>query len=717
MRSPAVLVILMLTARMFAQVEGVPRDLIEQRIEAAAENASEESEVDLSTLFDVLTDRYLDPIDLNHTDQQELNSLLLLSDLQINAILQHIQRNGKLISIYELQTIPSLDARTIAMMRPFVTVREDARGTTASFKEMWKNAAHEWSVRSTITLQQRKGFMDRRNPFGMEYGESDGLQFTDREADSLRANSKVYLGSPYRIYSRYRLRYRHNISLGVTVEKDEGEQFFNGTQNGFDFSSAHLFLRDIGRFKAIAIGDHAAQFGQGLAFWNGLSFSSKSSFTMNVKRNAIGLLPYTSVNEDLFLRGAGATYEIMRGLELTGLVSFKRIDANVGQAAEPDEYPIDDPPLVFSGFKEDGYHRTHNELAKKDAIGERIVAGHLRWKRSGYSIGTTFSHVEFAADLVRNTRPYNMFDLQGRINTTGGIDWNVLHRNANWFGEIARSSNGAVAFNSGILVALDRRVSLSLMYRNYDRDFQSLYSAAFAEGTDPRNESGIYAGIEIRANRSWTINAYADGSKSQWLRYLTDAPSHGTDWLVQVNWRPDKRVEIYARARHQDRQKNDRGDFGGPTPLAAVKQIEHRINASYRISPSIVLRTRFQTVDVKHGNAPLEHGSMIYQDLVHRPLQGPIELTLRFAIFETGGWDSRVYAFENDLIGTFSIPPHYGRGTRWYTMIRLSPLPGIDLWLRYGAWTYRDQDVIGSGLQEIRGNVRSDLRAQLRWRF
>jgi hypothetical protein len=41
----------------------------------------------------------------------------------------------------------------------------------------------------------------------------------------------------------------------------------------------------------------------------------------------------------------------------------------------------------------------------------------------------------------------------------------------------------------------------------------------------------------------------------------------------------------------------------------------------------------------------------------------------------------------------------------------------VDLWLRYGAWIYRDQTSIGSGLQEIAGNVRSDIKVQMRWRF
>jgi hypothetical protein len=43
---------------------------------------------------------------------------------------------------------------------------------------------------------------------------------------------------------------------------------------------------------------------------------------------------------------------------------------------------------------------------------------------------------------------------------------------------------------------------------------------------------------------------------------------------------------------------------------------------------------------------------------------------LRFALFDTEGYDARMYAYENELIGVFSIPPYAGRGIRWYGMAR-----------------------------------------------
>lgn len=707
-----------------AQVDDeIPRDIIEQRIEAASDQLGDDNSVDLTALFDQLTDRLKNPVDLNHTDAQELNSLILLSDVQVSAILEHIRKYGNLLSLYELQTINSMDAQTIQLIRPFVTVRENALGTRASLKEIIAKGNSEVLIRSTMNIEERKGFMDRTNLFGKEYYEPDGDPLPDFEnravRDSLRDNNKVYLGSPYRLYTRYRFRYRQNVSFGITAEKDEGEEFFKGSQkNGFDYYSAHLFLRDIGRLKAVAVGDYQAQFGQGLTFWNGLAFSAKSSFTMNVKRNAIGLSPYTSVNENLYLRGAAATFEVVKNVELTGFFSRKGIDGNVSALPTgSDSTDTQIQEVTFSSFLEDGFHRTNTELRKRNGITEQIIGGHLRYKRSNFSIGVTAANVQYNAFLQPNTEPYSQFNFNGKQNTTAGLDWNYLYRNLTWFGEVSTSANGGKAMNTGMLISLDKKVSMSLLYRNYGRDYHGLYSVAFSEGGSPWNEHGLFTGLEIRPNRRWTFNAYFDQFSFPWLRYLTDAPNSGFDWLAQLNWKPSRGVEIYIRARHQERARNTAFDIDGIDNLVSVDQTNYRVNATYKVSPSISLRTRIETVDFQRGSSPLEHGFLLYQDIVHRPLSSPFETTFRIALFESETYNARVYAYENDLVGLFSIPPYYGRGIRAYAMFRVTPLRRVDIWVRYGVWVYQDQTSISSGLQEIPGNTRSDLKLQLRYKF
>jgi hypothetical protein len=721
----AFLVIALLYRSVFsnAQVDRVPRELIEQRIEDATEQLGEDPDVDLTNLFEILVDRYMDPIDLNHTNMKELTELLLLTDVQVSALLQHIRRNGKLLSIYELQTINGWDARTIEMVRPFITVRENPLASSANLKLMLQRGTHEIIVRSQLNIEQRRGNMDRENIFGRNYYFPNGEplpNFDDPAVrDSLRENNKVYLGSPVKLYTRYRFRYRQNISAGITTEKDEGEEFFRGSQpQGFDFHSAHVFFRDMGRLKALAIGDYQAQFGQGLTFWNGLAFGNKSNFTMNVRRNGIGLAPYTSVNENLFMRGVAATYAVTKNVDFTGFYSNKNIDANVTSVpAGSDTTDAIDPEVSFSSFQEDGLHRTNLELERRRAISERIIGGHMRYIRPGFNVGATMAHVEFGGELRRNLQPYNQFEFNGRSMTTTGLDWNALYRNLTWFGEASMSANGGLSYNTGILVALDKRVSMSMLYRNYGRDFQGLYSVAWGEGINPWNQRGLYTGLEINPTRNVTINAFFDQWENPWLRSQVSAPASGTDWLAQFNWRPKRGTELYFRIRQRSRPINTADAVERIRNVVEVDQNSYRLNASYKVSSSVILRTRVETAEYQRGTAERKTGFLIYQDIIHRPLSSAVELTLRFALFDTESYDARIYAFENDLIGVFAIPAHYGRGIRWYGMLRATPLRRVDLWFRYGAWIYQDQTSISSGLQEIAGNVRSDIRVQMRWRF
>jgi hypothetical protein len=589
-----------------------------------------------------------------------------------------------------------------------------------------------------MDVEERRGYMYRSNPFGKDYRYPSGKPLPDlgdpAVVDSLKRNNAVYLGSPYKLYTRYRFRYRHNVSAGITAEKDEGEEFFQGSQQrGFDFYSAHLFLRDLGRVKALAIGDYQAQFGQGLTFWNGLAFGSKGSYTMNVKRNATGITPYTSVNENLFMRGAAATVEVLPRLDLTAFHSRKGLDAtltSVPAGQDTTDAPEQDE-VIFSSFQEGGFHRTTREVERRHAVEERITGAHLRWNRPAFNIGLTAAEVVYGGTLRRNVQPYNQFEFQGRRNAVAGGDWSVLYRNLTWFGEVAMSSNARpitgliteppaterISWNTGLLVALDRRVSLSMLYRDYGRAFQNLYSVAFGEGINPWNQRGLYTGLEVRPNRQWSFNAFFDQWRTPWLRYQVNAPSHGTDWLAQLNWRPKRNTELYFRVRRRDRPYNTALPVEGIRNVVTVEQANYRINATYKVSNSVSLRTRVETIDYQRGTAALKHGFLLYQDIVHRPLSSPVELTLRFALFETDGYDARLYAYEHDLIGVFSVPPYYGRGIRWYGMVRATPLRRVDLWLRYGAWIHRDQQSISSGLQEIAGHVRSDIKVQARWRF
>jgi len=91
-------------------------------------------------LYEALYQLYLEPLDLNKANRQELVSLFLLNDLQITSLLDHIRKNGKLLSIYELQSIEHFDLPTIYRILPFVKVDVSE---TADTRPIWTRILEE----------------------------------------------------------------------------------------------------------------------------------------------------------------------------------------------------------------------------------------------------------------------------------------------------------------------------------------------------------------------------------------------------------------------------------------------------------------------------------------------------------------------------------------------------------------------------------------------
>lgn len=670
-------------------------NLLEQRIETIAEN-TEDEDIDYTTLFDYLSYIYDHPLNINNPkNEEELQQLKMLTDIQINNLYEHINRNGKLISIYELQAVPGWNLALIKNMLPFITVNVNLYAPSISFKEMLKNSTNEVFIRYSRILEQQEGYL----PID----------------DSTLAASpnKRYNGSPDKIYSRYRFKFRNNVSLGFTGEKDAGEQYFSGNQkNGFDFYSGHLYLRGFGKLKALALGDFHAQFGQGLTVWSGLAFG-KSADVMTSKRNARGLRPYASVDENLFLRGAGATLEFGK-LAFTAFGSHKKIDANISY----DDTSSNFDGYTITSFQLTGLHRTPGELQDKKVISESHLGGNLQFNTRKLRIGFTGLHSDYNANVQRNLTYYNQFEFNTNKNTVLGADYNLLFKNFNFYGEVSRSANGGMAQIHGALISLDPSVALSIVYRDYQRDFQNNLSNAFAESSKNINEKGVMIGLKLSKGKKLTLNAYLDQFKFPWLKYLVDKPNtYGHDYLVQLQYKPSKKLIMYGRIRSRDKPVNSIEEIDDIDFVVAKKQTNYRYNITYKVSESFTLRNRIELVDYKRGMAQKEQGYLVYQDIIYKPLSNPFSFSFRYALFETDSYNSRVYAYENDVLYYFSIPAYYRTGSRTYLTIKYQVRKGIDVWFRWAQWHLNNVDEIGAGNELILGNTKSDIRAQVRFKF
>lgn len=681
--------------------------VIEQSIELLSESL-EDDNLDFQTLFDILSIYYEKPINLNNKEiKEDLLQIGLLSENQVESLLDHIEKNGKLISIYELQAVPGFDLQTIRNIMPFVTVNAEFYSPHTGVKELFQNASNELFVRYSRTLEQQKGFA--------EIADSNWL-------DSPNSH---YLGDPGRLYIRYRFKYLTNLSIGFTMEKDQGESLFGNKKaeelfgikspKGFDYYSAHFFIKDVGKIKALAIGDYQAQFGQGLTFWSGLAFG-KSVNILTAKKNPRGLRPYTSADENLFLRGVGTTFGIGDNFEFTAFGSRKKIDANISANSDTTDQNLDN--ITITSFQATGSHATLSELEDKDAIQETIGGGHLSYKSRKLTIGLTGVHTIYGGDLERSLQPYSQFQFNSNTSTLIGADYNWVFKNFNFFGEVARSQNGGTGVLAGTMASLSPNFIFSAVYRNYSKDFQNLKTTAFAETSTPSDEQGIYLGIDGKINKNWTLSAYMDQYKYPWLKYQIDGPnSSGYDGVLQIRYKPSRNLDMYARFRSRLKPYNTDLEVSDIPSVTSINQNYYRFNVIYKVSKAVRLQSRVEYITYERGGGEKEEGFLIFQDINVKPMSSPFSFSFRYALFDTDSYNARLYAYENDVLYYFSIPAYYNRGTRMYLTARYQVKRGIDIWIRYSQWFYNNVESISSGNTEILSNRKSELRALLVFKF
>jgi len=678
--------ILWIAPQGFSQQDEIRNNLIEQRIEEIAGTLDEGSELDYTTLFEDLAYYYEHPLNLNSAKPEELKELYLISDPQIAALLRHIDMYGPLRNIFELQAVPGFTPELIRSLTDFITAEPVFSFKNISLKDIAKETRHDLFIRHKRVIEKQAGF--ENDP---ETGVPD------------------FVGDPNYAYIRYTAMYRKNLRAGFTLEKDAGESIDRGP----DFSSFHLMYAGNTWLKKVIVGDYQALFGQGLTLWNGLAFG-KSVFVGNVKRNGIGLRPYSSVQETNFLRGGGVTVG-GKYWELTGLASHKKIDGNLDPVS--DTTTITDDEFVVTSLPMGGLHRTASELANKNTVTEQTLAGNLKYVRRTFTAGITCSQVQLNVDRAPYDALYQKFKSTDRNSLNIGADYQAVIRNLNVFGEVARSDNGAISMLHGAVLVPHPRLTISTVYRNYAKDYQNNKANVFGENNlTAANERGHYTGAQYNINSKWTLSAYADIVHFPWLRFRVDAPGNFKDYLAQLNYKPDKKNEIYFRYRIRHNEQNSSNTDAMITPVVPVRQENWRLHGVFQVHPNVQLKTRAEWSRYEKENT-VSNGFVVYQDIIFKKIGSPVSFSMRYAIMDAPDWNSRIYAYENDVLYAFSILPYNGKGVRYYLMIKYDVTRRIDFWARYGAFVYDDRSEISSGTSLIQGQRKSDIHLQMRIRF
>ncbi len=652
----------------------------------------QEEEVDYEALYELLTELYQNPLDINRVTGEELAGTYLLSPPQIQAFLDHRSQSGEFLSLYELQSLPYWDSATLDTILPFLSL-ETEKSSPKSFLERLRSEENSYLLfRHRRTLELRRGYQN----------------------DSTVNPNSRYLGDQNDLFLRFRIQHAKDFSLGFLLEKDAGEALVwdpKTSRYGFNFASFHHSRYNLGKWKTLSLGDFQASFGQGLIFGAGFSLGKGAETVPTVRRSTLGILPYTASLESGFFRGIGITRQL-GSWQSTLLISSLRKDGRV--SLEKDS--IDNSNQELTSLSQTGLHRSQSELSTKNQLRETNLGTNIQYQaRSGkWSAGINALHTQLSIPWIRTPNRYNQFEFSGRINTVGSIYFNVVWKNFSFFGEAARSSSQGQGAVVGFVSSLSKTVDFSLLWRRYDRHFHSFYGTAFAESTRPINEQGTYLGIQIKPSSKVKLNAYVDFFRFPWLKFRVYAPSQGQEWLARLSYQPQKTLLASVQMKQERKMRNEATEEAPAPTYTLVPILKNQVQANLElgVSPELSFQSRILWNQVILDQSKSQ-GWMLLQDISFKRKKW--KLTARMALFDTERFDNRLYAYEHNALGTFAIPAFSGRGSRQYLLVQYRIHPKLTAYLRIAKTHYADRDVISSGMQEIIDPKQTDTILVLRY--
>lgn len=685
---PRVLLLPLLTLLPATPAFSQPTDTLDASaaVEAALEAVGDPETVHVD-LVEWLGERLTHPLDVNRASADALSRLPGVTAVLARQIVRRRDEHGPFASRSELRTVPGMDAATYRAIRPFVTASPaDAEPPRASSR------ATTWRDAFEGRLVQR---MTRRLDVGPGY-----------RTDTSRT---TYAGSPSRWYTRLQLTARQHVRMNLTLENDPGEAFQwapDARQYGFDHVSTHAALQDVGPLEMLVIGDFSAAFGQGVALWRGFAFSKGRNPVAPIARTGRGLTPYGSTDENHFFRGIGTTVRLARPLRATAFGSRRTLDATLASDS------------AVATFATSGLHRTSYERAQRDAVRETLAGGALEFGDASRQIGVVGYRSVLSRPLALPEAPYRRFDATGSDFAVVSAYGRALVGSTVLFGEWTRSARGAWGGVGGAQVDLGRAGAV-VAVRHYPRRFSSRHGRPFAEqGGPPQNESGVYLGLGLRPARHWRVGGYFDQYRFPWLRYAIPRPTVGHDARLVVEHDPRPWLHYYVQWRTATREERMPIASATGAVLEGVHPVirrSGRLHGDYAFSSTLRFQTRLEITRTTEADAT--HTGMLLFQGVRWQLRPWLRLDTRWALFDTDDYAARIYAYEHDLLYTFSVPVFSGRGERQYLLLTLTPRPPLRMEIKYGVSRYRDATTVGSGLDAVDGPRVRELRAQIRWRF
>jgi len=630
-------------------------------------------------------------ININRLNPEDLSRIPFLTSLQINNLTEYLTKYGEVFSMYELQAVEGLDSVTIVKLLPFIEIGSPPPKIRLTPRNIIREGRHEVVLRYQQVMQQQAGYLREDSLLSGEQG-------------------NFYIGSPQRYYFRYRYTFFDRLVIGISGDKDAGEEFFRGSQPmGMDFYSGFIVISNLKWLKQFVAGNFRASFGQGLTF-GGSSFGSSVSFGSTMIYNA-GFSPSQSVSEYGQLRGAAVTLST-GPLEWSGYLSVTRRDASIYLADT-----VNRGSFFFNSFSETGYHRTMTEIARKNQVKEQVYGGHVSYRGRFFLVGLTGYYGIWSGSLQPKQDVYRQFMLEGSKFGGIGIDGRCRIGFAQLFGEYSVSLNGGRAWMAGATLVPVSGVDLLLICRSYQPQFQNPYSTAISQNSISANEQGFYLRLQTQLIPKTMIGGYVDLFRFPWLRYHANSPSDGMEAGLLAHYQLNSYCSFSLRYCFKAGVTSNSWFGDKMASMIEERKNDMKLDCSIAPIPAVTLKSCFALRSYHSSSQQREMGYLGSQEIVYRRGRILQSIRMKYTLFDIPFYNAKIYTYEPDLLYSFSAPACYGQGIRCMLLVQAGLGRKIDLWGYFGVLKYFDRTTIGSGLDEIEGSLRSEVKVQVRVRL
>lgn len=618
--------------------------------------------------YEMLCDLEEHPININTASREDLDQLPFLTALQIADICQYLHRHGPMVTLAELQLIPSIDRSRRQLLACFVEIGAPEPRRRPSLKQILQTGDNELMYTHKQPLYQRKG--DRNGYLGFRPKHS--FRYTFDAGDYMR--------------------------FGLLGSQDSGEPFFSGKNGlGYDHYAFYLQMRRLGVLENIVAGHFQVQFGMGLVANTGFNLG-KTSMLTSMGRTSNVIRPSLSRSAANYMQGIATTLRLTKELKLSAFASYRPLDATLNK----DDGTI--RTIVTTG-----YHRTPTEMGKKNNSHAATTGLNLRFARSGFYIGATTLYTHFDRHLHPQTSTlYRRYYPMGNDFINTSIDYGYTGHTFSGSGETAIDKHGAVATLHTVSANLFDGFTLMALHRYYSHKYTSLYANSFSDGGHVRNEQGVFVGLTWQPLYNLLLNTYADYAHSAWARYRISRPSDSFDTMTSVSVTfKGLRLNAHYRLRMKYRDATDK--------KVIVRHTGHRarLGATYDYG-------RGWSTTTQADFALTEYHAADYGYMLSQSVNGQwrwLSMGASANYFDTDSYESRLYAYERGPLHSFSFPAFYGQGLRYALMLRADVFNRLMVLAKIGVTNYFDRPSIGSGLQTIDHSSQADIDLQMKWKF